>query len=128
MIRIRSKQPNGHYRAGAHHGPEAFHWRDDAFTPEQLHILEKDPLLEVERVPETPGPPKEAAAPGPEAPAEAETVQITGTIEKRILDDLLDATAPAPEAEPPATPVHQPPARSAEAQPAKSSKSKPKGK
>ncbi|MDR1946441.1 MAG: hypothetical protein LBQ51_04660 [Desulfovibrio sp.] len=55
MIRIHSKRATGHYRAGVHHGPTPFIWRDDAFTPEQLRILQKDPQLVVEKV-ENPAP------------------------------------------------------------------------
>lgn len=48
MIRIRSKV-DGFRRCGVPHPSEWKEHKDDRFTPEQLKILEAEPMLQVER-------------------------------------------------------------------------------
>ncbi len=63
MIRIRSTRRSGIWRCGVHHGPEPVDYPDDRFSPQELALLQAEPMLVVERV----DAPEPAAAEPPES-------------------------------------------------------------
>jgi citrate lyase beta subunit len=58
MILISAKNQKGFWRCGMFHPPEQIEHADNAFTPEQLDILQAEPMLSVVIVPDKPEEPK----------------------------------------------------------------------